>query len=141
MAPSVTPRLMLGNSLFWIFLPRTFFYILKTKICWTAILQKFSTSHSFEFNRIKNTIEKYLPDIYNDPIYAQVLSKGFRAVSRRAPTIGRTLSPSLYTSRPHRPHWLQFRGSHGCGGSTCPCCPPWETGGCHSFYFILLHIH
>lgn len=88
----------------------------------------FSTPYSLEFNKIKNTIEKYLPVLYNDPTYVQVLSKGIKSVSCRTPTIGGTLSPNLSTSRSHCPHRLQFKGLFRCECNGCPCCPHISRG-------------
>lgn len=58
----------------------------------------FSTPYIIEFEKIKKVIKKYLPVLTNDPIYAQISSNGIQVVPRRAPTLGRWLSPSLYTS-------------------------------------------
>lgn len=53
----------------------------------------FSTPYSSEFSKIKNTVNKYLP------IYSEILSKGIKSVSRRAPTLGNSLSPSSFSSQ------------------------------------------
>lgn len=48
----------------------------------------FSTPFSSEFHKIRNTVTMYLPIQYNDPAYSAILSRGFKAVSRRVPTLG-----------------------------------------------------
>lgn len=82
----------------------------------------FSTPFSTEYNKIKNIVLKYLPVLSHDPIYAEILSKGVKTVSPRAPTLGRTLSPSSYMSKSPRQHWLQFKGTFRCGSNGCSCC-------------------
>lgn len=81
------------------------------------------TPYSAEFDKIKKIIVKYLPVLCGDPIYSQILSKGIRTVSRRAPSHGRWLSPSLYTSIAASTHWLQFKGTFKCGTNSCAYCP------------------
>lgn len=48
----------------------------------------FSTPFSAEFSKDEFTIRKYLPILFNGPVYAQILSRGNKTVSRRAPTLG-----------------------------------------------------
>lgn len=83
----------------------------------------FSTPYSIEFDSIKKIVVKYLPVLSSDPIYSQMLSNGIRTVSRRAPSLGRRLSPSLYTSTKTPTHWLKFKGTFGCGINSCIYCP------------------
>lgn len=40
----------------------------------------FSTPFSTEFNKIKNIVLNYLLVLSNDPIYAEILSKGVKTV-------------------------------------------------------------
>lgn len=58
-----------------------------------------------------------MPILSHDPIYAKILSNGIKTVSFRDPTLGQTLSPSLYSSLCHPPYWLQFKGSFRCGSN------------------------
>lgn len=92
----------------------------------------FSTLFSMEFYKIKNiklslnNFQYYLMIRFTQ----RFLLMGLR-LSCRAPTLGGTLSPSLYTSlRPSR-HWLQFKGTFGCGHNGCPCCPHIGSSNCH----------
>ena len=88
----------------------------------------FSTPFSLEFQKIKNIVAKYLPILYNDPAYNTILSRGFKAVSRRAPTLGRSLSPSLFTSKTIHHNWLSFKGTFKCGIKSCIYCGFIKTG-------------
>lgn len=83
----------------------------------------FSTPYSAEFHKIKKIVTKYLPVLSNDHIYSQILNKGIRTVSRKAPSLGGLLSPSLYISKKQTAHWLQFKGTYRCGGRSCTYCP------------------
>lgn len=82
----------------------------------------FSTPYSLEFSKIKNTGNKYLPILLNDPIYSEILSKGIKSVSRRAPMLGNSLSPSLFSSQPSGSNWLHFKGNFKCGIKGCDYC-------------------
>lgn len=82
----------------------------------------FSTPFSTDFGKIRNIALRYLPVLLNDPVYTQIMSKGVKTVFCRAPTLGRTLSPILETSKKSCPHWLQFKGTFRCGSNGCPCC-------------------
>lgn len=88
----------------------------------------FSTSYSTEFNKIQKIITKYLPVLSNDPIYSQILAKGIRTVSRRAPSLSKWLSPSLYTSKQNPTNWLSFKGIFKCGKRGCAYCPFFKGG-------------
>ena len=83
----------------------------------------FSTSYSMEFYKIKQIIIKYLPVLYSDASYTSILSKGIKTVSRRAPTLGGVLSPSLFESKPTSSTWLDFVGTFKCGTNGCRYCP------------------
>lgn len=71
---------------------------------------------------------KHLPVLYNDPIYSNILSKGIKIVSRRAPTLGRSLSPSLFSTNRTKSNWLNFTGNFKCGIKTCNYCRYIKTG-------------
>lgn len=82
----------------------------------------FSTPYSLEFTKIRNTVTKYLPILFNDPIYHEILSGGIRSVSRRTPTLGSFLSPSLFSCTQSGSHWLHFKGNFRCGIRGCNYC-------------------
>ena len=88
----------------------------------------FSTAYSMEFNKIRQIVNKYLPVLYSDTSYVSILSKGIRTVSRRAPTLGGVLSPSLFVSKPISQTWLNFVGTFKCGTHGCRYCPLIGTG-------------
>lgn len=68
----------------------------------------FSTPYSSEFTKIRNIVTKYLPILINDPIYGEVLC-GYQVGI--PPTLGSSLSPSLFSNEQSRSNWLQFRGT------------------------------
>lgn len=88
----------------------------------------FSTPYSLEFQKIKNTVTKYLPILYSDPAYSEILSSGFKTVSRRAPTLGGSVSPSIFTSSVSHHRWLNFKGTFRCGVKRCDYCRFIKTG-------------
>lgn len=91
----------------------------------------FSTPYSLEFNKIKHMVTKYLPILLNDPMYQEILSKGIKSVSRRAPTLGGgCLSPCLFLSKPPSSSWLHFKGTYKCGTKGCNYCQYIKTGQC-----------
>lgn len=55
----------------------------------------FVTTFSIEYHHIVNIIKKNLPILYTDKELHAVLGPGCRFWSRRAPTLGTLLSPSL----------------------------------------------
>lgn len=65
---------------------------------------------------------RYLPVLYGDSAFNEVLAKGIKTVSRRAPTLGNTLSPSLFLSHQSKPNWLHFKGNYKCGQRSCAYC-------------------
>lgn len=74
----------------------------------------FSTPFSAEFEKISSTVHKYLPILFNDPIYSEILSKGIKG--------GGPLSPSLFISEHLGSNWLHFRGNFKCGMKGCDYC-------------------
>ena len=88
----------------------------------------FSTPYSSEFNGIKSIVNKYLPILYGDTTYQHILEKGIKTVSRRAPTLGSKLSPSLFQSHNTSMNWLQFQGTFKCGTNGCRYCKLIKTG-------------
>lgn len=52
----------------------------------------FSTLYSLEYDKVRKIVNKYLPVLSHDPIYSQILAKGIRTVSRKAPSLGNLLS-------------------------------------------------
>lgn len=82
----------------------------------------FSTPYSLEITKIRNTVTKYLPILCNDPVYHEILSGGIRSVSRRAPTLGSSLSPSLFLGTQPGAYWLYFKGNFKCGIRGCNYC-------------------
>lgn len=81
----------------------------------------FSTSYSLEYDKVRKIVNKYLPVLSHDLIYSQILTKGIRTVSRKAPSLGNLLS--LFSSRNNTTNWLSFRGTFRCGGRNCAYCP------------------
>lgn len=47
---------------------------------------------------------------------------GIKSVSRRAPTLGNSLSLSLFSSQPLGSNWLHFKGNFKCGIKGCDYC-------------------
>lgn len=48
----------------------------------------FSTPFNTEFDKISSTVKKFLPILFNDTMYSEILSRGIKTVSHRAPTLG-----------------------------------------------------
>lgn len=90
----------------------------------------FSTSYSSEFIKIKNPVPKYLPILLNDPIYSEVLSKGIKSVSQGAPTLGGSLSPSLFSNEQSGSNWLHCKDNFKCGTTRCNYCSYIKKGKC-----------
>lgn len=88
----------------------------------------FSTPYSAEFNQIRKIVTKYLPILYNDAAFNNILSKGIKVVSRRAPTLGNSLSPSLVVSEQRKANWLNFKGNYKCGKKGCNYCSHIKKG-------------
>lgn len=65
---------------------------------------------------------KYLPILFNNSVYHEILSGGIRSVPRRAPTLGNSLSPSLFPRTQSGSHWLHFKGNFKCGTRGCNYC-------------------
>ncbi|OCT74705.1 hypothetical protein XELAEV_18033692mg [Xenopus laevis] len=74
--------------------------------------------YSAEFDDICKVIRKHIPILFNDPILKDV---SLKLVSRRSPTLGRTLSPSLVSSSPvvSSRSWLSTKGTFKCGRYPC----------------------
>lgn len=64
----------------------------------------------------------YLPILFNDPIYSEILSKGIKSVSRTAPTLGGSLLPSLFFNEQLGSNWLHFKGNFKCVIKGCDYC-------------------
>lgn len=43
-------------------------------------------------------------------------------MSRKAPSLGNLLSPSLFSSKTSSNNWLSFKGTFRCGGQNCTYC-------------------
>lgn len=83
----------------------------------------FSKAYNVEYPSIKKIVEKHLPTLQLDPLLKDIATKGFRCVARCAPTIGQTLSRSLFCSQnKEKPTWLQHCGTYKCGCNRCLCC-------------------
>lgn len=82
----------------------------------------FVTTYSRQYNQIVAIVKKCLPILYVDKTLYDILQQGYSFSSRRAPTLGSILSPSLF--HPHHPPrtWLSTTGSFPCGTSTCRQC-------------------
>ena len=94
----------------------------------------FSTTFSSEFNQIKSIVNKNLPMLYGDPAYQHILERGVKTVSRRAPSLGSRLSPSLFSSQHTGANWLQLQGTFKCGMNGCRYCKLIKTGSLvHSY--------
>lgn len=68
-----------------------------------------STPFSLKFGDIKNIVHRYLPIVFEDQTCADLLKDGINIFSRRAPTLGNSLSLT----------YLHFRGNYCCGGTGC----------------------
>lgn len=72
----------------------------------------FSMTYSTELKDICWFIKKHIPLLKLDPELECSFKSGFRCVDSKAPTLGQSLSPSLFTSVPFRnPTWLHHKGS------------------------------
>lgn len=83
----------------------------------------FSTQYSPQFPAICNIIKRYLPMLTSNDNLRATVDQGVRFVSRKAPTLGSTLSPSLFTTQisPNMT-WLNTVGFHSCGHTHCLVC-------------------
>lgn len=65
-----------------------------------------------------------MPALLHDPSLKIALGAGYRCVARRAPTLGQTLSPSLFSQSDRRDDagWIRYKGSVCCGHRVCICC-------------------
>ncbi|OCT99555.1 hypothetical protein XELAEV_18005337mg [Xenopus laevis] len=75
------------------------------------------TKYSRQFNRIKSIVGKYLPILYADKDFKEILRTGYRIVARRAPTIGSILAPSLFSRASKSKTWLQSVGMFKCNAT------------------------
>lgn len=83
----------------------------------------FLTPFSREYGKIRSNIYNYLPVLFSDPTMQQVLKIGVRCAARRAPTLGKTLCPSLVqTTTDSQPNWLRYSGCYKCAHKICICC-------------------
>lgn len=83
----------------------------------------FSTPFSLEFRKIRNILTRHIPILFEDDIFAKVLSGGFKAVSHRAPSLSNLLSPSEFRSGSTIRIWLDFKWVFKCGSNNWPYCP------------------
>lgn len=58
-----------------------------------------STALSMEFSKVRAIINRYLPILYMDETCANILQNGIDIVSRRAPSLGQSLSPSFHVNK------------------------------------------
>lgn len=89
----------------------------------TVRIPVFLPPYSIEYSKIRKIMERYVPILNEDERYQSILSRGFKTVSRRVPSLANTLSPSDFVSFVHRGTWLDFTDLYKCGASKCPCCP------------------
>lgn len=83
----------------------------------------FSTFFSREFHDIRTIVHQYLPILFEDSVCADLLKDGINFIPRRAPTLGDSLSPSLFDPATIKSTtWLHFKGNYGCGVTGCLCC-------------------
>lgn len=82
----------------------------------------FSTIYSPQYRKITNIIKKHLPLLRGNRKMCTILDTGIRYVSRRAPTLGSIISPSLFTVETPSANWLSTRGFFGCGSARCTAC-------------------
>lgn len=82
-----------------------------------------STRFCSGFKDTKDIVYRYLPILFEHQICADLLKDGVNIISRRAPTLGNSLSPSLFqTGKIWSPTWLHCKGNYHCGGTGYPCC-------------------
>lgn len=83
----------------------------------------FSTPYSLQFKQISDIIHKYIPVLYTDPGFSEVIQKGYKCVSKKAITLGNILSPSMICSQADtKPTWLRHVGCYQCSHTRCICC-------------------
>uniref|UniRef100_A0A803JV49 Helix-turn-helix domain-containing protein n=1 Tax=Xenopus tropicalis TaxID=8364 RepID=A0A803JV49_XENTR len=82
----------------------------------------FVTIYSRQFYKIKKIIQNLLPVLLNDPQLAPVVVDGCKFVSRRAPTLGNYLSPTVLKSAKAKATWLNIKGTYPCGARRCITC-------------------
>lgn len=91
----------------------------------------FITTHSPHFNEIKNIINKYLPILMQDVDFSRILQEPVRFSTKRAPTIGDRVSPSLFPRPKQSQHtWLGTKGFYRCGHRVCKACKHAAPGKC-----------
>lgn len=83
----------------------------------------FSTTFSLQYDQVVKIIKKHLPLLSVEKNMWEVLDKGVRFVSRRAPTLGNIISPSMFNSpSPLQTEWLKSVGFYSCGHKKCTAC-------------------
>ncbi|XP_018095582.1 uncharacterized protein LOC108703780 [Xenopus laevis] len=83
------------------------------------------TDYSEKFTAVCKTIKKYLLILYSDSQLKDIISpKDIKFVSRKAPTLGRMLAPSVVSSSTSviGVNWLLTKGTYKCGATTCKTC-------------------
>lgn len=76
----------------------------------------FSTQYNPHWKKVTNIIKKHLPMLNHDENFSSILLPGVKYVSRKAPTLGTNLLPSLFSSRSESPStWLNVKGNYLCG--------------------------
>lgn len=83
----------------------------------------FSTAYSLQFQKIRSIVTRNLNILKADPKLTSVVATGCKVVSKRAPTVGQKLSPSLFSSNSDTKRtWLTLSGFFGCNTPKCITC-------------------
>lgn len=81
----------------------------------------FSTPYSVDYNCITSILKKYLPILYQDPLFDSILQNGVRFVARRGRNLGNILAHSALPSVTQRT-WLHTVGFLKYGKPRCGLC-------------------
>lgn len=90
-----------------------------------ARLPHFVTTYSMQYQDIVKIVKQCLPILYADKALYDVHQRGCSFSSKKCPTLGSVLSPSLFRSQTRQSShtWLNVTGSYPCGHGTCrQCC-------------------
>lgn len=83
----------------------------------------FTTTFSPVYKQVTGIIKKYLPILNNNSNLQEILKNGVRFVSKKAPTLGDKISPSLFLTPNTNPTtWLDVKGFFKCGHTKCTAC-------------------
>lgn len=82
----------------------------------------FSATYSLQYSQITQSIKKYLPILSAEESLHKTLKNLVCFVSRRAPTIGDRVSPSMFTETQSRDTCLKCTGFYRCGHNQCIAC-------------------